>query len=105
MIFDTKAKIIAGLGIILIIGTLFALWRVTSIKLENTRKQLTEVTCQLDTVTKENARLVEYNKRRDSEIKNLEKQYQAKLNAIPADLCGDMKPSTELIEFFKKGEQ
>lgn len=104
MIFDTKAKIIAGLGIILIIGTLFALWRVTSIKLENTREQLTEVTCQLDTVTKENARLVEYNKRRDSEIKNLEKQYQAKLNAIPADLCGDMKPSKELIEFFKKGE-
>lgn len=105
MIFDTKVKIIAGLGIILVIGTLFALWRTTSIKLENTRQQLTEVTCQLDTVTKENARLVEYNKRRDSEIKNLEKQYQAKLNAIPADLCGDMKPSAELIEFFKKGEQ
>lgn len=104
MVFDLKAKIIAGLGIILIIGTLFALWRVTSIKLENTREQLTEVTCQLDTVTKENARLVEYNKRRDSEIKNLEKQYQAKLNTIPADLCGDMKPSAELIEFFKKGE-
>lgn len=105
MVFDLKAKIITGLCIILIIGTLFALWRVTSIKLENTREQLTEVTCQLDTVTKENARLVEYNKRRDSEIKNLEKQYQAKLNAIPADLCGDMKPSAELIEFFKKGEQ
>ena len=104
MIFDTKVKIIAGLGIILVIGTLFALWRTTSIKLENTRQQLTEVTCQLDTVTKENARLVEYNKRRDSQIKELEKQYQAKLNAIPADLCGDMKPSKELIEFFKKGE-
>lgn len=102
MIFDTKVKIIAGLGIILVIGTLFALWRTTSIKLENTRQQLTEVTCQLDTVTKENARLVEYNKRRDSQIKELEKQYQAKLNAIPADLCGDMKPSKELLDYFKK---
>lgn len=103
MIFDTKVKIIAGLGILLVIGTLFALWRVTSIKLENTREQLNEVTCQLDTVSKENARLVEYNKRRDSEIKNLEKQYQDKLNAIPADLCGDMKPSKELLDFFKEG--
>ena len=102
MILDTKVKIIAGLGILLVIGTLFALWRVTSIKLENTREQLNEVTCQLDTVSKENARLVEYNKRRDSEIKNLEKQYQDKLNAIPADLCGDMKPSKELLYYFKK---
>ena len=103
MVFDLKAKIIAGLGIILIIGTLFALWRVTSIKLENTSEQLTEVTCQLDTVTKENARLVEYNKRRDSQIKQLEKEYQEQLNKIPADLCGDMKPSAEMLEFFKQG--
>ena len=102
MILDTKAKIIGILGIILIVGTLFTLWRVTSIKLNNTREQLNEVTCQLDTLTKENARLVDYNKRRDSEIKKLEKQYQDKLNAIPADLCGDMKPSKELIDFFTK---
>ena len=103
MVFDLKAKIIAGLGIILVVGTLFTLWRVTSIKLENTREQLTEVTCQLDTVTKENARLVEYNKRRDSQIKQLEKEYQEQLNKIPADLCGDMKPSAEMLEFFKQG--
>lgn len=104
MLLDTKTKIIGILGIVLIVGTLFTLWRVTSIKLNNTREQLNEVTCQLDTLTKENARLVDYNKRRDSEIKKLEKQYQDKLNAIPADLCGDMKPSKELIDFFKKGE-
>lgn len=105
MILDTKAKIIGILGVILIIGTLFALWRVTSIKLENTREQLNEVTCQLDTVTKENARLTEYNKRRDKEIKDLQKAYQDQLNSIPADLCGDMKPSKELLDFFKEGRQ
>lgn len=55
-------------------------------------------------MTKENARLVEYNKQRDTKIKVLEKEYQAKLNSIPADLCGDMKPSKKMIEFFKKGE-
>lgn len=102
MILDTKAKIIGILGIILVVGTLFTLWRVTAIKLSNTQQQLTETTCKLDEITKENARLVEYNKRRDSQIKKLEKEYQDKLNSIPADLCGDMKPSKELIDFFTK---
>lgn len=97
----TKAFIIGG--VIIIIGTLFALWRITSIKLSNTERQLNEITCQLDNVTKENARLVEYNKRRDSQIKQLEKEYQEQLNKIPADLCGDMKPSAEILEFFKQG--
>ena len=104
MVFDLKTKIIAIAAIVIVVGTFFTLWRVTSIKLNNTREQLTEVTCKLDTVTKENARLVEYNKQRDTQIKVLEKEYQSKLNSIPADLCGDMKPSKEMIEFFKKGE-
>lgn len=104
MVLDLKAKIIAILGIVLVVGGLFTLWRVTAIKLNNTRQELTETTCKLDEITKENARLVEYNKVRDTQIKKLEKQYQDKLNAIPADLCGDMKPSKELIEYFKKEE-
>lgn len=103
MVLDMKAKIIAILGIVLVVGTLFTLWRVTSIKLANTREQLNEVTCQLDIVTKENARLTEYNKRKDKEIKDLNKAYQEQLNKIPADTCGDLKPSKELLEFFKEG--
>ena len=105
MILDMKVKVIAILVAVLLIGTFFALWRTTSIKLQNTREQLSEVTCQLDTVTKENAHLVEYNKQRDKQIKELEKQYTEKLNAIPADLCGDTKPSKELLDFFKSGEK
>ena len=105
MILTTKAKIIAIFGVVLVIGTLFALWRVTSIKLENTREQLSEVTCQLDTVTKENARLVEYNKQRDKQIKEIEKRYSEMLNNIPGDFCGDSKPSKELLEFFKQGKK
>lgn len=104
VVSDIKTKCIIVLGIFICIITLIFLWRSTALKLTNTKQKLTEVTCALDTVTKENARLVEYNKRRDTEIKNLEKQYQNKLSAIPADLCGDMKPSKELIEYFKKGE-
>lgn len=104
MILDLKAKIIAILGIILVVGSLFTLWRVTAIKLNDARQELTKTTCKLDEITKENTRLVEYNKARDSQIKQLEKEYQERLNKIPADLCGDMKPSKELIEYFKKGE-
>ena len=99
----TKLKLIIGGALILIIGTLFALWRITSIKLENTQNQLTEVSAQLETVAKENANLVEYNKRRDSQLKELQKAYEKQLSSIPADLCGDMKPSKELLDFFKEG--
>lgn len=104
VVLDIKTKYIVALGILIAVIMLIFLWRNTAIKLANTEQKLTEVTCALDTVTKENTRLVEYNKARDTEIKKLEKQYQAKLNTIPADLCGDMKPSKELIEYFKKGE-
>lgn len=102
IVLDMKTKCIIVLGILITVITLIFLWRSTTIKLANTEQKLIEVTCALDAVTKENTRLVEYNKRRDTEIKSLEKQYQNKLNAIPADLCGDMKPSKELIEYFKK---
>ena len=104
VVLDIKTKCIVALGIFIAIIMLMFLWRNTAIKLANTEQKLTEVTCALDTVTKENAHLVEYNKRRDSQIKQLEKEYQERLNKIPADLCGDMKPSKELIEYFKKGE-
>lgn len=101
MVLDLKAKIIAILGIILVVGSLFTLWRVTAIKLNNTQTQLAEVSLKLETVNKENTRLVEYNKQRNSQIKQLEKSYQQKLDAIPADICGDMKPSKELLQYLR----
>lgn len=103
MIFD-KIKIYLIAGVILLIGTFFTLWRITSIKLTNTQRELTETTLQLEIVNKENANLIKYNKQREAEIKELEKQYQNQLNSIPADLCGDMVPSKQLIEFFKQGQ-
>ena len=103
MVLDLKAKIIAILGIILVVGSLFTLWRVTAIKLNYARQELTETTCKLDEITKENTRLVEYNKQRNSQIKQLEKSYQQKLDAIPADICGDTKPSKELLQYLRSG--
>lgn len=98
---NLKSQIIIVLVAISIIGIFFGLWRTTSIKLDQARNEITEMTCTIDTLTKENARLVQYNKQRDAQIKELEKQYSQQLNSIPADSCGDTKPSKELIEFFK----
>lgn len=102
--FSFKTEVIILLIGISIIGLFFGLWRMTSVKLDNARNQIDEMTYAIDNLNKENANLVEYNKRRDKEIKDIEKLYQDQLNSIPADLCGDMKPSEEMIEFFKKGE-
>lgn len=99
MSIDIKTIIIATvIGMILV---LFGLWRITTIKLNNTQTQLAEVSLKLETVNKENTRLVEYNKQRNSQIKQLEKSYQQKLDAIPADICGDMKPSKELLQYLR----
>ena len=40
---------------------------------------------------------------KDKEIKDLNKAYQEQLAKIPADTCGDLKPSKELLDFFKEG--
>ena len=99
MSINIKTIIIATvIGMILV---LFGLWRITAIKLNNTQTQLAEVSLKLETVNKENTRLVEYNKQRNSQIKQLEKSYQQKLDAIPADICGDMKPSKELLQYLR----
>ena len=101
MSINIKTIIIATvIGMILV---LFGLWRITAIKLNNTQTQLAEVSLKLETVNKENTRLVEYNKQRNSQIKQLEKSYQQKLDAIPADICGDTKPSKELLQYLRSG--
>lgn len=99
----TKYKIyIIGIGIAIIIG-LFSAWRITSTKLANTEKELAATTCQLTTLQEENQKLSEYNKKKDTEIKNLQDKYKQQLQNIPTDVCGDTKPSKELLEYFKNG--
>lgn len=93
---------IIGIIIVLIVS-LFSAWRITSTKLVNTEKELAATTCQLTTLQEENQKLSEYNKKKDTEIKNLQDKYKQQLQNIPADICGDAKPSKELLEYFKNG--
>ena len=100
----SKIKIIGIAAVCLAIISLFSLWRITAVKLSNAQEQLTQANAQLEVVKKENENLLEYMKQRDKQIKDLEKAYQEQLAKIPADACGDLKPSKELIEFFKQGQ-
>ncbi len=99
----SKLKLyIIGIIIVLIVS-LFSAWRITSTKLVNTEKELAATTCQLTTLQEENQKLLEYNKKKDIEIKNLQDKYKQQLQNIPNDICGDAKPSKELLEYFKNG--
>jgi len=95
--------IAGGIGILAIIS-LFFLYQNTSLKLDNTRSQLAREQLINDTLKADNARLVEFNKRRDAEIAKIEQEYAERLKAIPADPCGDMRPNADLLRFLKEGQ-
>lgn len=99
--FTDKAKIIAIAVIVMIIVVLFGLWRMTAIKLNDTKDKLDQVSAQLITLQQDNDNLIAYNKKKDAEIKKINKMYEEKLNSIPADLCGDSKPSKELLQYLR----
>lgn len=99
--FTDKAKVIVISVIVLIITVLFGLWRMTAIKLNDTKDKLDQVSAQLITLQQDNYNLIVYNKKKDAEIKKINKTYEEKLNSIPADLCGDSKPSKELLQYLR----
>lgn len=85
----------------LCICSLFTVWQVTAAKLKTTRNDLEIVQNQVQTLKTANDNLVIYLQQRDTQIKTLEVKYQQVLNNVPADICGDTKPSKELLEYFK----
>ena len=101
----TKIKLaIYGIGIILIIS-LFALWRNTSTKLENTCQLLTEAEATIQSLQIANQKLLEYNTQKQAEIKEIEQKYKDLLNAAPSDKCGDTKPTEELLKFLRENAE
>lgn len=97
MVID-KIKVITIAVIAMIIVVLFGLWRITAIKLNDTKDKLNQVSAQVIALQQNNDNLITYNKKKDAEIKKINKTYEEKLNSIPADLCGDTVPSKELLQ-------
>lgn len=101
--FSTKTKVTVILILILIIiGLIFGfMWWNTRKDLKNTQAELDNANAQIIVLKADNDKLVEYNNRKNEEIKDLENKYKEKLKNIPKDSCGDMKPSKELMEYFR----
>lgn len=93
------AGIIAVLVILLV--SVFFMWRNTVTQLDNVKAELQTAQRTITVLQSENAKLVQYNLERDKQIKDIEKKYQNNLKNIPADKCGDMKPSKELLEYLR----
>ena len=100
-------KIIAITLFICILGFIvfFGLWQQTSLKLKQTKDSLEKANLTIQSLQLDNNKLLRYTKEKDQEIKKIETQYKETLKNIPSDKCGDMKPSTELLEFFRRNVQ
>ena len=103
--FSTKVKMIFIAVVIGIMLSLFGLWRITAIKLNDTKEKLNQVSAQVIALQQNNDNLITYNKKKDAEIKKINKAYEEKLNNIPADLCGDTVPSKELLQRLRGNDE
>ena len=100
----SQAKlIIAGIMAVLVVllVSVFFMWRNTVTQLNSVKAELQNAQQTISVLQSDNAKLVAYNLERDKQIKEVEKQYQASLKNIPADKCGDMKPSAELLDYLR----
>ena len=100
-----KIKVITIAVIAMIIVVLFGSWRITAIKLNDTKEKLNQVSAQVIALQQNNDNLIAYNKKKDAEIKKINKKYEEKLNSIPADLCGDTVPSKELLQHLRGNDE
>ena len=80
----------------------FALWRNKSNQFENKCRELSMAEAQIESLRIDNEKLVEYNNKKDQQIKEIQDTYQKRLNSVPKDTCGDVKPSEELLEYLRR---
>ena len=99
-----KIQITTIFMLIIVVASLlfFCLWRYTANSLKNTRIELETAQSTITSLNKDNEKLIEYITQKDNTIKELEKEYTEVLDNIPADKCGDVKPSKELLNYFRK---
>lgn len=100
---STKIKIIGAVGIFTIIVTLFSMWKIASNNYQVEKENRILLEQRLEASQKETQRLLNYQKQIEKENANIENKYNELFSKIPADTCGDAKPSAELLEFFKQG--
>lgn len=76
----------------------------TKKELESTIQKLSVAEKNIITLKQDKDRLVEYNITKDKEIAAIKDKYKDRLNNIPKDDCGDVKPSKELLNYLRKNK-
>lgn len=100
-----KASLITIAVSVLAAVIFFMLWQVSRDNLKNTEERLCDANNTIQTLKNDNGKLLIYIQTKDQEIKKIEKEYMNKLNNIPKDACGDIKPSKELLDYLKQNVQ
>lgn len=97
-------KILSTISVVFIVTSIiFAfLWRLDHNRYNHACEMLTEAESKINILEKENKNLLEYNLKREEELKQIEAEYKERLDNIPADTCGDAKPSKELLTYLRK---
>lgn len=78
------------------------MWNKTADKLNKKEAELIHANATIEALQQDNNKLNEYNNQKNEQIKEIEKKYKEKVKDIPADSCGDVKPSKQLLEYFRK---
>lgn len=104
MIANKASLIIIAVSVLAAV-IFFMLWQVSQDNLKNTEERLCDANNTIQTLKNDNGKLLVYIQTKDQEIKKIEKEYMNKLNNIPKDACGDIKPSKELLDYLKQNVQ
>lgn len=91
---------IAGIAVIVL---LFSLWRISVSNYESEKKAREQVEIQLQATQQEVQNLTKFNKELEKQNAAIEKEYAEIYKNIPADTCGDVKPSKELLNYLSQG--
>lgn len=97
-------KTVIFFSIILLLLFFGFMWYRSSNMLKDTKKQLLNAQATIDSLQIDNQKLVEYITEKDKQVKQIEADYQEALNNIPVDNCGDIKPSKELLQYFRRNK-
>lgn len=97
-------KLTIAFSVILLLLFFGFMWYRSSNMLKDTKKQLLNAQATIDSLQIDNQKLVEYITEKDKQVKQIEADYQEALNNIPADNCGDVKPSKELLQYFRRNK-
>ena len=97
-------KILSTISVVFIVTSIiFAfLWRLDHNKYNHACEMLTEAESKINIQEKENKNILEYNLKKEEELKEIEEEYKERLDNITADTCGDTKTSKELLLYLRK---